>query len=76
MQENNTALKLAYPDEDKFDDNSKTSIYQNGSGDGETKGDFSVLVAPENKVTLKVMRDKTIVKTCTIDATGLTISKS
>ena len=76
VQENNTALKLAYPDEDKFDDNSKTSIYQNGSGDGETKGDFSVLVAPENKVTLKVMRDKTIVKTCTIDATGLTISKS
>ena len=76
VQENNTALKLAYPSENSFDGNSKTSTYRNGSGDGETNGDFSVLVAPSGKVTLKVMRGETIVKTCTIDATGLTISNS
>ena len=76
VQENNTALKLAYPSENSFDGNSKTSTYRNGSGDGETNGNFSVLVAPDGKVTLKVMRGETIVKTCTIDATGLTISNS
>ena len=76
VQENNTALKLAYPSENSFDGNSKTSTYRNGSGDGETNGNFSVLVAPSGKVTLKVMRGETIVKTCTIDATGLTISNS
>ena len=72
IEQENKALGMAYSDYSSS--NKKTSNYVNGEGGGEKNGDLSILLAAGKnvKLTIKDSEGK-VVKTCTIDTTGLKV---
>ena len=72
IEQENEALGMAYSDYSSS--NKKTSNYVNGEGGGEKNGDLSILLAADKnvKLTIKDSEGK-VVKTCTIDTTGLKV---
>lgn len=72
IEQENEALGMAYSDYSSS--NKKTSNYVNGEGGGEKNGDLSILLAADKNVKLTIKDSKgKVVKTCTIDTTGLKV---
>ena len=72
IEQENEALGMAYSDYSSS--KKKTSNYVNGEGGGEKNGDLSILLAAGKNVKLTIKDSEgEVVKTCTIDTTGLKV---